>query len=123
MENEINARPMNEGDLQRLAEIYVKIDERRVYRENWTLEQAKKAILAMGKPDTGRSIEKFVAENEGKIVGGIFAYITNHPFRGRILMGEELIIDPDLQRGEVEHVLYDKVFRDPSLRRRSYVHY
>ncbi len=104
----LNIRPVTKEDLPTLGEIFAKVYEVFDVGERWDAESAIKLMeyWFTKQPDLA-----FLAEYEGKIVGGFFSSIKpwwdgNHLFDG------EVFVHPDFQNKKIGKALFIKVLTE-----------
>lgn len=100
-------RPMQKSDLQRLAEIYVKVYKKFDVGERWNIESAKRLLSywLRRQPDLA-----LVAEYDGKVVGAFLAGVKPW-WDGNHLVDGEVFVHPDFQRKGVGKELSRAMYR------------
>lgn len=104
----IKIRQIQYSDLEILANVYVKTYQVFDVGEHWTKETALDLLRYWfdRQPDLA-----FLAEEEGKIIGGFFAAIKPW-WDGVHLVDGELFVDPDYQKRGVGTLLSKKMFSE-----------
>lgn len=104
----INIRQINKDDIKILGEVYSKVYEVFDTGEKWTPDTASELIKYWFEKQPDLS---FVAEYEGKIVGGFLSGIKpwwdgNHLFDG------EIFVHPDFQNKKIGKALFKKLLTE-----------
>jgi len=106
----LNIRLVEEKDLNALAEIYAAVYVFFDTGEKWTAESAKKMLKYWldKQPDLA-----FLAEYEGKIVGGFLSGVKPW-WDGVHLFDGELFVHPDFQNQKIGKALFKRMLAEAS---------
>ena len=105
--NDVTIRAVKETDLPELARVYCKVYEQADVGENWEEPAAQKLLsyFYSAQPDLS-----FLAEQEGRIVGGFLASVKPW-WDGNHLVEGEVFVDPECQASGIGTELSKTMYR------------